>query len=259
MKRNVLIIWIIAIVLGNFIPQIILLSQLTINHSKFHFNTPANILRSNIDNQICLDNSVLASLASDNYAIQIGSGVIGGINLVVSVIIGLNLANYPFMDEDQKENLRQDTRMKIFTLIADNEGIHLREICRLLNKKMGVIQYHIQVLENCGLISSIKEGRYRRFFTNKISLRNHSNKIIMSFIKRETTSKLLYCIYNHNGTGIFHKELAGKVGITSQAITWHIKKLLNENIIRAEKVGRQKKYFIVDEYLDILKNIIEQT
>ncbi|MHA1271051.1 MAG: winged helix-turn-helix transcriptional regulator [Candidatus Helarchaeota archaeon] len=255
MKRNVLIIAILAIIIGSFIPQLLSISLGVLKTHIVKDNRSIEVLRNNINNQICMD----ASIEIDNNIspIQLNESILQGISIIVSIIIGINMANYPFFDEDQKRNLQLETRMNIFTLISENEGIHLREICRLLNKKMGVIQYHIQVLENSHLITSIKDGRYRRFFTNRTTLRNYSNKILVSFTRRETTSRLLKSIYRHNGTGIFHKELATEVGISSQAITWHIKKLINENIVRSERVGRQKKYFIVDEYLDPLRNLIE--
>jgi len=181
------------------------------------------------------------------------------VSVIISIIAGIKLTNYILLTDEQKENLLQDTRFKIYDLIQKNEGIHLREICRLLNKKMGVIQYHIQVLEKSGLIVSIKDGRYRRFFTNVKELKDYSNKIIVSMTRRETTMKLLEQIYKNNGTGIYHKQLAEQIGISSQAITWHIKRLINENIIRSVKVGRQKKYFIVDEHLDLIKQIFSKT
>ena len=39
------------------------------------------------------------------------------------------------------------TREIIFRTIEENPGIHFRELCRLLNKQTGVIQYHLKVLE----------------------------------------------------------------------------------------------------------------
>jgi len=256
MKRNVLTIIVLIILFGAFVPYLIAISNIMLKNNLINHNASIDIVKNNNSNRICLDSNMV--VISNINSAQLNGTTLESIAFIISFIIGIEISNYPFLSEEQKENLQQNTRSAIFTIISNNEGIHLREICRLLNKKMGVIQYHLQVLENCNLITSIKDGRYRRFFTNKTNLRNYSNKIIVSLTRRETTSKLLESIYKHNGTGIFHKELAHEVGISSQAITWHIKKLLNENIIRSEKIGRQKKYFIVDEYLDLLKNFIEE-
>ena len=254
MKRNVLLLGIIAIIMSSFVPHLVSIGNSLMSANFARMSNGIGLLRDSIDNQMCLDNGIISSTGTS--PLKVGGNILTGIGLTATLILGINMKNYPFMTDEQKERLQQDTRNKIFQLIAENQGIHLREICRSLNKKMGVIQYHIHVLENERLINSIKDGRYRRFFTNSVKLKGHSNKILISFTRRETTSKLLESIYNHNGTGIFHKELANEVGISSQAITWHIKKLLKENIIISEKVGRQKKYYIVDEHIDLLDNLL---
>ncbi|MBD3227126.1 MAG: winged helix-turn-helix transcriptional regulator [Candidatus Lokiarchaeota archaeon] len=257
MKRNVLILGIIAIIISSIVPHLVSIGSGIINSKLANFGAEIEILRSNTDNQICMDNGMVFN--SSFNPIEFDSNNLKGIGVLITVVMGINIANYPFLTEEQKENLEQDTRKSIFNLISENEGIHLREICRSLDRKMGVIQYHIQVLEGCNLIDSIKDGRYRRFFTNNKELRKRSNKMIVSFTRRETTSKLLKSIFNHNGTGIFHKELAEEANISSQAITWHIKKLIKEEIIKSEKVGRQKKYFILDEHLDFLKSLLDSS
>ena len=60
--------------------------------------------------------------------------------------------------DNKKENvLDQETRNSIFQLIKDNEGLHFRKICRMLDKKMGVVQYHVSVLEKGNFIRSVRE------------------------------------------------------------------------------------------------------
>jgi len=78
-------------------------------------------------------------------------------------------------------------REQIYALITENPGIWLREICRILDKAIGVVQYHLYVLLSSGLVFSVKKGKYRYFFPtayknkplNKIlnqKLLEHSNK-----------------------------------------------------------------------------------
>ncbi|TFF89158.1 MAG: winged helix-turn-helix transcriptional regulator [Promethearchaeota archaeon] len=257
MKRNVLILGILAIVISSLFPHLISIGNGIMNSRMVKLGDEIEILRTSLDNQICMDNGM--SFNPSTNSLQFGTSDLEGVGVLITMMIGINLVNHIFLTEEQKENLEQDTRKSIYNLILENEGIHLREICRSLDRKMGVIQYHIQVLEGCNLIDSIKDGRYRRFFTNTKELRKRSNKMIVSFTRRETTSKLLKSIFNHNGTGIFHKELAEEADISSQAITWHIKKLIKEDIIKSEKVGRQKKYFIIDEHLDFLKSLLDSS
>ena len=178
--------------------------------------------------------------------------VIEGVGFLV-IGIGLNVFSDYFQPVESRIELQQDTRNKIYNLIADNEGIHLREVCRKLGKQMGVIQYHIYVMERAGIITSHKDGRYRRFFLNLT--RNYAEKTaIISLLKRNTTNEIITQILEKKE--ISHAELASILGITSQAITWHIKKVVKYDLIKSERQGKQKIYQINPSMEPLLLSVL---
>ncbi len=181
--------------------------------------------------------------------------VTGGIvisSFFIYFIIATNVQDYNLFPSQAK--LNQTTRQKIYELISQNEGIHLREICRTLDKKMGVIQYHIYVLENANLISSMKDGRYKRFFVNHQG--SPEERLIISILQRETTGKILSLIFETNENGISHSTLAKELNSSSQAVMWHVNKLTEAGIITARKSGCQKIYQITPEFLPILDTLL---
>ncbi len=179
---------------------------------------------------------------------------IGGTSLVIFGI-GMNSFSDFFTPTDQRSELEQNTRLRIYNLILEDEGIHLREVCRKLNKKMGVIQYHINVLEKAGLINSLKDGRYRRFFVNNNHSSDSKRNLIISVIKREPSFKILQTLIENKK--VYHNDLATLLKISSQAITWHIKRLRGYELIDYEKEGKQKVYYIRQDVLPLLKSILE--
>ena len=209
-----------------------------------------------VDNQINLitAETMTASDMDQNIIIGIGSNfsiiIIDGAITVVIIAYGMNIfADYVFNKESSIE-LEQDSRSRIYKVIKENQGIHLREICRKLDKKMGVIQYHIHVLEKANLIDSLKEGRYRRFFIHNDN--GVDTKTIMCFLQRESSRKILeYLLLSEDKTS--HGELADFLGISSQAITWHMKKLEAKGIISFEKCGKQKYYTLTQLFEDIIR------
>ncbi len=179
----------------------------------------------------------------------------GGIILssfFVYFIIATNVQDYNLFPSQAK--LNQSTRQKIYELIEKNEGIHLREICRLLDKKMGVIQYHINVLEGANLVHSMKDGRYKRFFVNHQDA--PEERVLISLLNRDTTAKVLLKIYENNGEGISHSTIAHQLKATSQAITWHIHKLEDAGILLTAKIGCQKVYHINPAYISSLESVL---
>ena len=53
--------------------------------------------------------------------------------------------------------------------------------------------------------------------------------------------------------GTQHGLIAEKLGLTSQAITWHAKKLAKEGIIHWEKNGREKFYTLTAAAMQMLQ------
>jgi predicted transcriptional regulator len=152
--------------------------------------------------------------------------------------------------------LEQQTRNSIYQLIRDNEGLHFRKICRLLDKKMGVVQYHVSVLEKHGLIRSIRDGRYKCFFatdpekTQNISpdQRNSEEEslreTIITSLRRKTPQILISYLAREKVAS--HQTLSTAASVSPQAITFHMTRLSQFGIIKSQKEGRQKFYSLTD-------------
>lgn len=91
----------------------------------------------------------------------------------------------------EKKLKENSIRNKIYTLIVENPGIWLREICRTLGKAIGVAKYHLYVLSSLGLIFAIRNRKYKYFF-----LSTHRSKPVGQLIKI-AISKLNNKIINH--------------------------------------------------------------
>jgi predicted transcriptional regulator len=152
----------------------------------------------------------------------------------------------------KEDILSQETRNSIFELIKQNEGLHFRKICRMLDKKMGVVQYHVSVLEKSGMIRSIRDGRYKCFFASD-SLKNRNlspeqrnpvedqlRETIVTSMRRKTPQVLIKHLARNNEAS--HQALSDAAGVSPQAITFHTQRLQNFNIIESKKDGRQKFY-----------------
>lgn len=166
---------------------------------------------------------------------------------------------------DAGDVLTQSTRNAIYENIQQNEGTHFRKICRDLDKKAGVVQYHISILEKKGLVKSIQNGRYKCFFvTNKgrdptqifeehddlpFEQKSLRQKVIAA-TKRDTPKKIIsYLSKNPNSC---HQEIASICGVTPQAITFHCQRLQNLYLIDSYKVGRQKFYILTEDVAQIM-------
>ncbi len=150
----------------------------------------------------------------------------------------------------KKNILDQRTRKEIYELIRNNAGLHFRSICRNLDRKMGVVQYHISVLEKHNLIRAVRDGRYKCFFANDADANGGLNGLdekfrklketVITTLRRKTPQKLITHLAEEGRAS--HQKLSTVAEVSPQAITFHTKKLKKHGIITAEKQGRQKFY-----------------
>lgn len=141
---------------------------------------------------------------------------------------------------DHKNLLNQSTRFEIYSYVLDNPGVYFRDICRNLGKPVGVVQYHLQTLTSAGLLASFRDGRYKRYFeTGRF---NKKEIEAISILKHETAGKILRFLYDRRS--IPHTKLARELNISSQALTWQIKRLKELGFVESESNFNRIEYYI---------------
>jgi len=138
--------------------------------------------------------------------------------------------------------LNQTTRITVFEFIKDNPGLHFRAISQCLNMPFGVLQYHLGLLVDHGLISVHGDGRYKRFFESKKFTEAEMKTI--STLRHRTSGKILISLLEKPQTT--HKELSVKLGVSSQALSWHMNRLEKMGFIR-KNVDSLKAEYSLDE------------
>jgi predicted transcriptional regulator len=150
---------------------------------------------------------------------------------------------------DNSTLLNQTTRMKIYNLVRDNPGIHFRAICSSLNISIGVAQYHLDILTKAGFISVYTDGMYKRYFPSKTFTADDMK--IISLLRHNTIRSILFLLSKN--TQMTHKELASKIGITSQALTWQMNRLKKTGLINISQEGMSRKYSLNPEKATIMR------
>jgi len=141
------------------------------------------------------------------------------------------------------ELLNLSRRKMIFHHISKYPGTYIREMEKTLSLTMGDLQYHLQQLEKADLISSHDDGRRKRYFVkNEV---NYLDREILSFIKMRTPRRIIIFLLLHPESSF--KEILSEFNFTKGALSFHLKKLLNANIIINSKREKETIYKIKDE------------
>jgi predicted transcriptional regulator len=134
--------------------------------------------------------------------------------------------------------LNQTTRLDIYSFIKDNPGFHFRALANCLQLPIGVLQYHLGLLVNKGLVSAYRNGRYKRYFESKKFTELEMQ--IISILRNGTSGKILVTLLNK--PQITHKDLAAQLEISSQALSWQMNHLENTGLIQRSVEGLSVKY-----------------
>lgn len=121
----------------------------------------------------------------------------------------------------------QSTRMDILRFVEDNPGSHFRLICSSLGLCIGVVQYHVRRLEEEGQVYSKQFGRYRRFYQSNVF--DSKSMIIISMLRIGTVRSIVRVLLDEGS--VRHTVLADRVGVSSQALSWYIKRLSEAGLV----------------------------
>jgi DNA-binding transcriptional ArsR family regulator len=139
---------------------------------------------------------------------------------------------------NNKAPFTNGTRTQIYNYIESNPGVQFRGICASLSLPVGLAQYHLGVLVKAGLVSFVRDGRYKRFFPSKKF--SKKEMLTIALLRHETAKRILEALLNKKQ--LSHGELAGEVSITSQALTWQMKRLGKTEFILQATEGLKTIY-----------------
>ena len=181
----------------------------------------------------------------------------------------------------REDILKLETRRKIYNIILENPGLHLREILRRTDLSYGVLSYHLKYLKKQDLIVIKVNRRYKRYYvTQKVA---NKDKEILNILREETPCRIILLLLFAGPGHIYQSRETEKKALTDIAthidskiyskrelveltkhwdgpyahlfhlrkhrttIDFHLNKLLEIGLIEKVKVGKEVKYKLKDE------------
>jgi predicted transcriptional regulator len=174
-------------------------------------------------------------------------GIIGGAIGVTEVgkykfLLLLFIPLYTKLHKDKI--LDHFTRGRVYEYVRNHPGAHYSEIKRELGLNNGSLTYHLHTLEREALVKSQNVGRYKLFYPTGAKIPKDMEPQ-MSLIRNQILDII------RDEPGITQKKIALQLNDKSQrTISYHVKNMTREGIIRVEKAGRENKCYINDEVLE---------
>lgn len=148
------------------------------------------------------------------------------------------------------ELLELETRRDIYDLVRREPGLHMREIQRRLDLSIALTEYHLRQLEEAGLVVSIAEEGYKRFYPTTgadggelRSLGGDERRMLGLFRQSIPLRVTLFLLNDEPAT---NSHIADGLGISRSRLSFHLNKLLRQNVIRKLTRSEGRGYVLVD-------------
>lgn len=135
---------------------------------------------------------------------------------------------FPMVSGGFKRILRSNAldnknRLSMYNFIKENPGIYFRELISESKINKGTAEYHLKKLEMAGLITSLQNKAYKRYFLNP---------------------------------GLSYGEIAIAIGINRSTVASHMKTMVKNGIIKSEHASTTLKHYISSEFLPVVQKYV---
>ena len=156
-----------------------------------------------------------------------------------------------YMSDNDKKILELETRKKIYLAVKKYAGSHFREIQRKSGLAVGSVQHHLHALVKNGLIREVKKDNNIVYFPREFE---SGNTALLGLLRQESIRKIiLFIMLNKNCN---HEQIVKYANLSPSTISWHLKKLQQEGIVKADKQGRKTFYKLTSGEKEIVNLLI---
>lgn len=163
--------------------------------------------------------------------------------------VGLGLW-FGFRQVSGKNVLDQPERGRIFSFIKNHPGIHFRRLGRETGINRGTLSYHLRKLIRAGKVLALERNGFTRYFENGGKYNALEQKIISSLNNEQDRSIL----FRLSSSPASHDELRAALNVAGPSVSWHMKRLCNDQLVSARKEGRQVRYALNRDVLVFLQD-----
>ncbi|HEX9816772.1 MAG TPA: winged helix-turn-helix transcriptional regulator, partial [Candidatus Thermoplasmatota archaeon] len=185
----------------------------------------------------------------------IGAASVGLLGLLIGAVVAYfqPLARFassqlflglPFYAKLRKSELTNNKfRDDLVSLIRSEPGISPPQLHRAVGGGWSTVVYHLTVLEKNNLVSSLIDGRHKRFFP--VGDVDHGKRGQIAALRNPRTKEMLDLIMEE--PGVVQKELAQRLHVTVPTAIWHVRRLEQAGLIESQRRDRKVHYYIHDE------------
>lgn len=140
---------------------------------------------------------------------------------------------------EKSQLLNHKTRESLANAIRHDPGITPPQLQTLTGLAWSTVVYHLRQLEKTGLVTSLIDGRHKRFFPADTV--NWSQRDRIAALANARTKQLYGVLLEE--PGLDRHDLAKRVGISRPATYFHLERLERTGLVGRDTEGRRTRFF----------------
>lgn len=118
-------------------------------------------------------------------------------------------------------------RATILECVTSTPGIHLRQVERETTLPLGQVLYHLDRLERMGILVSVRDAGFRRYYATR-DIGRAQKRYIAAL--RHTVPRHVLLVLLERGHAT-HKDLLGELEIAGSTLSFHLQRLLASGVL----------------------------
>lgn len=131
-----------------------------------------------------------------------------------------------------------EMRRRIFALVQSYPGLHIREAARQLETSTALVEYHVAILRDNGLVREERDERYVRLFVTEPRGEGPTpaEREVLQALRARLPLQVALYLLDHDAP-VQHKRMVEDLGLGKSTLSFHLRKLEAAGVVRKTSQG----------------------
>lgn len=144
------------------------------------------------------------------------------------------------------------SRRSIYECVVQHAGAHLRDVARRSGMPLGTALYHLDRLEEAGLVVARRDGRYKRYFTAQGMGRRE--KEVVSLLRHDVPRRIVYALLS--GGPATQRALCETIGVSRSTLSFHVNRLVVAGLVARTEARPEGIYALAEP--DLARDLLSR-
>lgn len=142
-----------------------------------------------------------------------------------------------------EEVLEYEARRRLYTLIRDEPGLHMRELERRSGMPLSTLRHHLRFLGDHRLVDAVEDKNLSRYFAT--TLVERADRATLAALRQEALRRVVLHLLAKGGQARY-ESLREELRLPASTLAVYLQQLTRAGILARRSLGRESRYDVLD-------------